>query len=209
MIPDAPPELSPGFHAVPPGHLAAVVTALEMRAPPNLSVPEGPPGYALRHVPSPDLDWYRGLFRRVGAHWLWVSRLVMNRGELRAALAAPATEVHALVAPNGTVADAVGMAELSFAREGQCEIVYFGLERAHTRLGLGRFMMASALARAWARPDMRRVWLHTCTLDDPGALTFYRRSGFVPYARQVEVLRDPRVAGLFAQDVADHAPVIA
>jgi GNAT superfamily N-acetyltransferase len=208
MIPDAPPELAPGFFAVPAGHLAAVVTALDTRTPPVTPVPPAPAGYDLRRVAKPDPAWYRAVFRRVGEHWLWVSRLVMPKAELEAALTASTTEVFVVVPAGRPIADAVGLAELSFARPGQCEVVYFGLERAHTGKGLGRWLMASMLARAWAEPGVERVWLHTCTLDDPNALAFYRRQGFVPYARQVEILRDPRVAGLFAPDVADHAPVI-
>jgi GNAT superfamily N-acetyltransferase len=171
-------------------------------------VPPAPTGYVLRRVLAPEIGWYRALFRRIGEHWLWVSRLIMSKDELAAALGAPTTEVFAVLPASGALADAVGMAELSFAREGQCEIVYFGLERGHTGRGLGRWLMAETLARAWAHPKVERVWLHTCTLDDPAALAFYRRNGFVPYARQVEILRDPRVAGLFAPDVADHTPII-
>jgi GNAT superfamily N-acetyltransferase len=209
MIPDAPPELAPGFYAVPGGHLAAIVTALEMHAAPSGPLPETPAGYDLHQVPKPDPTWYRTLFRRIGEHWLWVSRLVMHKSELEAALSAPSTEVFAVVPTGRPINEAIGLAELSFARAGQCEIVYFGLERAHTGKGLGRWLMASMLQRAWREPGVERVWLHTCTLDDPAALAFYRRQGFVAYARQVEILRDPRVAGLFAPDVADHTPMIA
>ena len=49
---------------------------------------------------------------------------------------------------------------------------------------------------AWARSETRRLWLHTCTADDPAALRFYQRKGFVPYARGLEIVTDPRLRGL-------------
>jgi hypothetical protein len=67
--------------------------------------------------------------------------------------------------------------------------------------------MNRAIERAWARP-IHRFWVHTCTLDHPGALGFYIRSGFKPYARRVEVADDPRLVGLAPRTSAPHIPII-
>ncbi|WP_369677242.1 hypothetical protein, partial [Klebsiella pneumoniae] len=61
---------------------------------------------------------------------------------------------------------------------------------------------------AWGK-DVRRVWVHTCTLDHPGALGFYRRSGFVPYQRTIETFVDPRSSGVLPADAAPHYPLLA
>ena len=53
-----------------------------------------------------------------------------------------------------------------------------------------------------------RSWLHTCTLDHPQALTFYQRSGFTPYRREVEVADDPRLIGKAPRHAAAHVPII-
>jgi hypothetical protein len=50
--------------------------------------------------------------------------------------------------------------------------------------------------------------VHTCTLDSPDALPFYIRSGFVPFARQVEVYADPRVAGVLPREAAPQVPLL-
>ena len=73
--------------------------------------------------------------------------------------------------------------------------------------GAARWMMNRAIEMAWARP-IKRFWVHTCTLDAPGAPAFYMRSGFVPFRRQVEIADDPRLAGLAPLDSAPHVPVI-
>ncbi|MBM3929314.1 MAG: GNAT family N-acetyltransferase, partial [Sphingomonadales bacterium] len=54
-----------------------------------------------------------------------------------------------------------------------------------------------------------RVWVHTCTLDHPKALGFYRASGFAPYKRTVETFHDPRATGILPVDTAPHVPYLA
>ena len=54
----------------------------------------------------------------------------------------------------------------------------------------------------------RRVWLHTCTLDHPSALGFYRAQGFVPFARAIETFADPRLLGLMPREAAPQIPLL-
>jgi hypothetical protein len=67
--------------------------------------------------------------------------------------------------------------------------------------------MDQAVARAWAKP-IRRFWVHTCSFDHPGALDFYRRSGFRAYAFAVEVADDPRLTGHLPRHAAPQVPRI-
>ena len=99
------------------------------------------------------------------------------------------------------------MLELDFRVEGTCELSYFGLVPELTGKGNGNWLMAQALGLAW-RKGVDRVWVHTCTLDHPAALGFYRRHGFVPYKRTVESFADPRIAGVLSPDAAPHVPCL-
>ncbi|WP_213031409.1 hypothetical protein, partial [Acinetobacter baumannii] len=75
--------LPAGYSDIPTGKIAAVVTHLEMTAPPQRR--NDPPGaWTLREVDAPPLPWYRDLFRRVGEEWLWTSRVRLNDAELAA-----------------------------------------------------------------------------------------------------------------------------
>ena len=67
--------------------------------------------------------------------------------------------------------------------------------------------MERALDLAWAAP-IDRFHVHTCSLDSPAALAFYIRSGFTPYARQVEVADDPRLTGALPRDAAPQVPIL-
>ncbi len=195
--------LEAGFHAVPRGHVATVVTYLEMRAPVEAR-PERDVGLALRLVARPDAEWYRALFRKVGAEdWMWFSRLVIGEAALLAVLHDPLVEVYVA----GREGEELGLLELDFRVASECEIAFFGLARAAIGQGAGRWLMNRALEQAW-RAGVGRVHLHTCTLDSPQAMDFYRRSGFVPVRREVEVLRDPRLSGHLPESAAPHVPIL-
>jgi GNAT superfamily N-acetyltransferase len=194
--------LEEGLHAVPAGHTASVVTHLEMleRAP-ERACADLP--LRLERVARPDPDWYLRLFRRVGEPWLWFGRMIMARAELERLLADPMVHVHAVMEGEAEL----GLLELDFRVTGQCELAYFGLVPEAVGGGAGRWMMNHAIRMAWDE-GITRFHVHTCTLDHPGALEFYRRSGFVPYRREIEIAPDPRLIGLHPESAAPHVPLI-
>ena len=77
------------------------------------------------------------------------------------------------------VEDGSGSVEVRGAR-GNVEIVYLGLLREFIGAGLGGMLLTGAIARAFEM-GARRVWVHTCTLDDPRALAFYQSQGLRLY----------------------------
>ena len=192
-----------GLIAVAPGEVAAIVTTLEMTERP---LPRPMPQAPLQLVrwERPDAERYRTLFRRIGTRWLWFSRLAMDERALIAIIHDPAVQLFAAIDRQGIE---VGMLELDFRRAGQCEIAYFGLVPELAGQGLGRWLMAQALSLSW-RKDVTRVWLHTCTLDHPAALGFYRKQGFTPIDRVIETFTDPRLAGLLPRDAAPQIPLL-
>jgi len=186
-----------GYTDLPAGKIAAVVTYLEMRGPPVAAISDPLP---LRPVADPDLGWYRRFYAAIGLDWLWTSRLLMDDAALAAILHRPG---NALFVAEGEA----GIVELDRRNPADVEISFFGLVPEATGKGLGPRMMAAALHQAW-RPETRRVWLHTCTLDHPAALSFYRRCGFTPFRRALEVMDDPRISGAIPREAAPRIPVI-
>lgn len=185
------------------GELAAVVTSLEMRERPKpRPLPASP--LRLRKWSEPTADGYRALFRRVGAPWLWFSRLVLADDALLAITRDPAVDLYAATDRAGVE---IGILELDFRSPGECEIAFFGLVPELTGKGHGDWLMAQALMLGWRR-DVTRMWVHTCTLDHPGALSFYRRNGFIPFARAIETFADPRLIGVLPPEAAPQIPRI-
>ncbi len=199
-------------HPVPPGHLGSVVTSLEMRAPQVARTPQKSALKLVRWSAPVDRDRYRALFRQIGENWLWQGRLVMDDATLATTLDSPTTEIHIPSRRDGTP---VGLLELDFAVPGACELAYFGLVPGMTGNGHGGWLMAHAMRLAWSGGDQRttrtgisRVWVHTCDLDHPGALGFYMAQGFVPFARSIEILPDPRAIGIHPREAAARVPII-
>jgi GNAT superfamily N-acetyltransferase len=185
---------------LPSGHLGAVVTYLEMTQKPRPApLPASP--LRLERWREPEPARYRLLFERVGARWLWYSRLVMDD----AALVAGMGEVWAVVDRSGVE---LGMVELDFASaEGECLIRFLGLVPELAGKGHGRWLFAQVLALAW-RPGVRRVHVHTCTLDHPAALPAYLRAGFTAHQRAFESFPDPRLTGLLPREAAPQVPLV-
>jgi GNAT superfamily N-acetyltransferase len=195
--------LQPGLYSVPSGMIATIVTSLEMLQIPTLrpEIPE--PSWNFEKL-NPNPVEYRHLYRAVGEDWLWISRLLLNDNELSIIIESSDVEVYKLASETG----GVGMLELDFRQQGECELTFFGLSRTLIGGPAGRWLMNRAIELAWFRP-IKRFWLHTCTLDHPAALDFYKRSGFQPFRFEVEVLRDPRLSGRARKDAASHIPMLS
>ena len=191
-----------GFHDIPPGKVAMIVTHLEMTSRPDLRDISLPEGVTFRPVEATP-EWFRDIFQRVGTkEWLWYGRLKLSDEELMSILNDPLVHLFTLSLNGRDEA----LLELDFREEGACELAYFGLTRELIGSGAGRYLMNQAIKRAWAQP-ISCFHVHTCTLDSPQALSFYRRSGFVPVRQQLEVDDDPRLSGLLPTDVAPNVPI--
>jgi len=133
----------------------------------------GGPGFQLirAEIPCPELN--RFLYTVVGADWWWYSRLPWDRVRWLAYLDRPDLETW-IAYVSGTPA---GYFELERQGGGDVELAYFGLLPGFIGKGLGGQLLTAAIARAW---DMaaRRVWVHTCDLDHPQALSNYQARGF-------------------------------
>jgi GNAT superfamily N-acetyltransferase len=184
--------------AVPPGHLGAVVTFLEMTSAPKRR-PLAPSPFRLERWQASDPARYRALFTRIGGRWLWYSRLLMDDETLRASVG----EVWA-VTDRGIE---IGMIELDFREPRECLIRFLGLVPELAGKGHGGWLFAQLLALAW-RPGIARVHVNTCSLDHPAALPAYLKAGFTAYRRAFESFADPRLLGVLPRDAAPQVPLL-
>lgn len=190
------------YDPLPQGELAAVVTYLEMRTPPEHIIPPSP--LSLERVEVPQPEHYRDLFRLIGGPWLWFSRLILDDAHLAAIVQHPKVELYAVKDDREREA---GMLELDFREAGECELAFIGLVPELSGKGHGRWLLAEAVRRAW-REGVDRVHVHTCSLDHPAALSAYRRAGFTPFKRAIERFPDPRLLGILPRDCAPQIPLL-
>ena len=194
--------IADGLYDVPAGKVAMVVTHLEMRARPPLRPVDLSDAVKFRAVDA-DVDWFRDVFLRVGSlEWLWYGRLKMTDSVLGDILSDPKVEHYTLSKDGRDEA----ILELDFRESSACELTYFGMTDVLIGSGCGRYLMNKAIERAWAAP-IDRFHVHTCTLDSPQALNFYRRSGFTPTRQQVEIDDDPRLTGMLPETAGPNVPI--
>ena len=191
-----------GYTDVPPGKIAAIVTYLEMRSAPPLEPPTKSE-FEVRRVVSPDLGWYRRLYRKVGEPWLWFSRLRMSDEELRVILHNSAVDVFAL----SQAGEDQGLLEFDRRNRPDIELTFFGVSSEMIGKGAGRALLAYALPIEWEYKP-QRICVHTCTSDHPSALAFYQKCGFIPYKRAIEIADDPRLTGDVPWEAGPHVPIL-
>jgi GNAT superfamily N-acetyltransferase len=146
---------------------------LEMLDPRELKAKLSPRSdLALVHIDPPLPELNRFFYTTVGEDWFWYERLVWSKQRWREYARRPELQTWMLTA-GGIPA---GYFELELQAEASVEVAYFGLMPSYIGKGLGAHLLTCAIERGWAR-GARRVWLHTCTLDHPSALSNYQARG--------------------------------
>ena len=129
----------------------------------------------VRVVDSP-ASFYRYLYAEVGRYYHWTDKLPWTDDDIRAQLARPEITLWVMYCQGSPA----GYFELEKHDDGSIEIAYFGLLQEFLGRGLGKHLLSAAVEQAWS-DGANRVWLHTCTLDDPAALPNYIKRGFQPF----------------------------
>ncbi len=175
------------------GRLEVAITYLEMTERPRLPQVLHPAEttIALLRAHNPPVPFYRFLYDTVGEPWLWYERRVMAEADLARILEDERVEVYVLYAEGAPA----GFAELDRRQGTEIELAYFGMMPHFIGRGLGRYLLAWAIERAWSY-EPRRLWVNTCNLDHPKALPLYQQLGFKPYKQEKKVIDDPRVTGV-------------
>ena len=153
-----------------------VRTYLEMQAPGDLNAAPLAAGARVEQVFSCPVSFHRFLYREVGRNYHWRDRLTWSDEQVALYLRDPAITVHVLYVQGSPA----GYYELKLEQDGSVEVAYFGLLPEYIGRGLGKGLLTDAVRSAWGR-GAKRVWLHTCTLDDPAALPNYVKRGFKPF----------------------------
>lgn len=130
----------------------------------------------VEHAVNCPASFFRFLYAEVGRRYHWVDRLGWTDDEIRAHLAQPGVSLWVMY-DEGSPA---GYFELKRHGDGSVEVAYFGLLQEYIGRGLGKHLLSCAVEQAWAC-GAARVWLHTCTLDDPAAMPNYLKRGFKPF----------------------------
>jgi GNAT superfamily N-acetyltransferase len=150
---------------------------LEMRSPDNLREKEQPCGLEIVEAEVKEFRFNRYLYQLVGEKWQWIDKLALSDEEWKQY--AESDNLRTWVAyVRGSIA---GYYELQKQAEKNVEIAYFGLAPSFIGKGYGGCLLSHAIKSAWSWGNVRRVWVHTCTLDHKAALSNYQARGFKIY----------------------------
>ena len=152
-------------------------TYLQMTSPNQLTSTPAPGGdVRIEKAQSCPASFFRYLYREVGRLYHWVDRLDWDDEEIRNFLGKPTISLWVMYVEGSPA----GYFEVSGQDDGSTEIAYFGLLQEFLGRGFGKHLLTEAVDQAWAT-GANRIWLHTCTLDDPAALPNYLKRGFKPF----------------------------
>jgi GNAT superfamily N-acetyltransferase len=149
-------------------------TYLEMRSSEELqSALSDDPRVRVEQQRDCSVALFRFLYVEVGREYHWVDRLPWTDEEIASYLLQPEISLW-LMTYEGAPA---GYFELRKCDDGSVEVAYFGLLPEFLGRGLGKHLLTCAVQQSWS-DGAKRVWLHTCTLDDPAAMPNYLKRGF-------------------------------
>ncbi len=119
----------------------------------------------------------RFLYQYVGGPWDWKEKLSWTDSQWQEY--AESDSLRTWIAyEQGSPA---GYFELERQPGNTVEIKYFGLAEGFIGKGFGGHLLSRAIDEAWSWGEIQRVWVHTCSLDHPGALSNYQAKGMQHY----------------------------
>lgn len=143
----------------------------------------------LRIIDPPDGAVNQRFYRTVGKDWHWTHC---------AEWSVKRWQEHLDTQPVSTVVLELDGQEIGYSeminREGDVEILNFGLLKEFIGQGLGGSALEVVSRYAWTLGAVHHVWLHTCDNDHPHALRNYERRGYALYKTEEDPSKVDRVS---------------
>ncbi len=137
--------------------------------------------YSIDIVKSDEFQINKFFYKNVGKKHRWTDRLVWSDSDWIKYSSDQKVETYILKVKG----DFAGYFELIFHRDLQeIEIAYFGLLEEYHNKKLGGYLLSFAIKKSFKKKDVKRVWVHTCTLDHKNALKNYLARGMKIYNKE-------------------------
>ena len=149
----------------------------------NALVDSSPPSQecSINIVEPDDFQINKFFYKNVGKKHRWIDRLIWSEENWIKYSSDPKVETYVLKVRD----DLAGYFELIFHLDIQeIEIAYFGLLEEYHNKKLGGLLLSVAIKKSFEKKDIKRVWVHTCTLDHKNALKNYLARGMKIYKKE-------------------------
>ena len=128
-----------------------------------------------------DFQINKFFYKNIGKKHRWTDRLVWSDDDWIKYVSNNKVETYILKINNNFA----GYFELIFHSEiKEIEIAYFGLLEEYHNKKIGGYLLSEAIKKAFLRNEIKRVWVHTCTLDHKNALKNYLARGMTIYKKE-------------------------
>ena len=129
---------------------------------------------------KPDFQLNKFFYKQVGKNHRWIDRLSWSDEKWINYISNRNLETYII----SEFDELVGFFELLYNPElEETEISYFGLLEEYIGKGIGGYALSVAIKKSFQK-NIRRVWLHTCTLDHPNALKNYIARGMTVFKKE-------------------------
>ena len=128
-----------------------------------------------------DFQLNKFFYKQIGRKHNWVDRLVWEDKKWIDYINNPNIQTYVLKQEQ----DLIGYFELIFCEKKQeIEIAYFGILEDYFGKKLGAFLLSEAIKKSFL-VEVKRVWVHTCSLDHQNALKNYLARGMTIFKSEV------------------------
>tara|TARA_B100000900_G_C20422419_1_gene651520 strand:- start:273 stop:776 length:504 start_codon:yes stop_codon:yes gene_type:complete len=138
-------------------------------------------GFSVVLIDPVNFQLNKFFYKNVGKRHKWVDRLIWSEQEWIDYLSNSRVKTYVLKNKK----DLVGFFELIFHQEDkEVEIAYFGILEEYQNKKLGSFLLSEAIKESFSK-NIKRVWLHTCSLDHENALKNYLARGMKIFKSEI------------------------
>jgi len=135
----------------------------------------------LQLVDSPDFQINKFFYKQIGKDHRWVDRLSWNEKNWIDYVENSNVKTYVLHDKE----DPIGYFEQIFHfEEKSCEIAYFGILKEHYGKKYGGFLLTEAIKNSFIN-GIKKVWVHTCSLDHKYALKNYLSRGMKVFKSEI------------------------
>ena len=129
---------------------------------------------------KPDFQLNKFFYKQVGKKHRWIDRLSWTDEKWINFISNKNLETYVISESD----DLIGFFELLYNPNlNETEISYFGLLEEYIGKGIGGYALSEAIKKSFEK-NIKRVWLHTCTLDHPNALKNYIARGMRVFRKE-------------------------
>ena len=133
-------------------------------------------------VKPADFQINKFFYKNIGKKYRWTDRLIWSETDWIKYVSDEKVETFILKVKD----ELAGYFELIIHTDLQeIEIAYLGLLEEYHNKKIGGYLLSEAIKKSFAKKNINRIWVHTCTLDHRNALKNYLARGMKIYKKEI------------------------